>query len=42
MLWLSKYIDDNAEQLRLAFVNHQGKKELVVETANEKEETEWN
>jgi hypothetical protein len=30
MLCFSKYVNDNAEQLRSAFVSHQGKKELVV------------
>jgi hypothetical protein len=32
MLWFTKYVNDNAEELRTAFVMHQGKKELVVET----------
>jgi hypothetical protein len=26
MLYFTKYVDDNAEQLRKAFVNHAGKK----------------
>ena len=32
MLWFTKYVDDNAEELRFAFVMHEGKKELVVKT----------
>ena len=30
MLYFSKYVDDNAEQLRNAFVSHEGKKTLTV------------
>ena len=33
MLFFSKYADDNAEALRKAFVNHEGKKQLVIETS---------
>lgn len=32
MLWFTKYVDDNAEELRRAFVSHQGKKKLTVNT----------
>lgn len=32
MHWFSKYVDKNAEQLRHAFVQHEGKKELIVYT----------
>ena len=32
MLWFTKYVDDNADELRFAFVMHAGKKELVVQT----------
>jgi len=32
MLWFTKYVDDNAEQLRTAFVSHAGKKKLTVHT----------
>jgi len=41
MLWFTKYVDDNAEELRNAFVMHAGKKKLIVQTrsANERE---WN
>jgi len=41
MLYFSKYVTDNAEQLRDAFVNHSGKKKLVVITEHEEEETQW-
>ena len=30
MLYFSKYVNDNAKQLRKAFVSHQGKKKLTV------------
>ena len=30
MLWFTKYVDDNAEELRRAFVSHQGKKKLSI------------
>lgn len=41
MLWFTKYVDENAEQLRTAFVMHAGKKKLVVKTMSA-DETEWN
>lgn len=34
VLYFSKYVNDNAEQLRSAFVTHEGKNKLVVETWN--------
>ena len=34
MLYFSKYVNDNAEQLRKAFVSHEGKQKLVVITDN--------
>ena len=34
MLYFSKYVNDNAEELRSAFVSHEGKKKLVVVTDN--------
>ena len=34
LLYFSKYVNDNAEQLRSAFVTHQGKKKLEVTTWN--------
>lgn len=37
----SKYINNNAEQMRNKFVPHQGKKKLVVVTKNELEESKW-
>ena len=40
MLYFSKYADDNAEALRKAFVNHEGKKELLIKTYNTTE-YEW-
>jgi hypothetical protein len=42
MLYFSKYVDNNAERLRNAFVSHEGKKELVIKTRREKSEYEWN
>jgi len=30
MLWFSNYMGNHAEQLRKAFVSHEGKKKLVV------------
>ena len=41
MLYFSKYVTDNAEQLRSAFVSHEGKKKLVVTTGNELSESKW-
>lgn len=41
MLYFSKYVNDNAEQLRSSFVNHQGKKKLTVITWGEQSETQW-
>lgn len=39
-LYLSKYIDANAERLRKQFVNHEGQKELtIIEYANNVEES---
>jgi hypothetical protein len=35
MLHFSKYVNENAEQLRKAFVSHEGKQKLTVETSNE-------
>ena len=32
MLFFSKYVDDHAEQLRSAFVNHKDKKVLTVKS----------
>jgi hypothetical protein len=32
MLWFTKYVDDNSNQLRKAFVTHEGMKELTVLT----------
>ncbi len=40
MLYFSKYVNDNAEKLRSAFVNHEGKKELVIQTSSASE-YEW-
>ena len=37
----SKYINDNAEKMRSAFVSHDGKKALTVTTANELCENQW-
>lgn len=34
MLYFSKYVNNNAEQLRSAFVTHKGKKKLSVVTHN--------
>jgi hypothetical protein len=34
MIYFSKYVTDNAEQLRAAFVQHEGKKKLTVTTWN--------
>jgi hypothetical protein len=34
MLYFSKYVNNNAEQLRHAFVSHEGKKKLTVITEN--------
>lgn len=41
MLFFSKYVDRHAEKLRQAFVSHEGKKELVIETTSETSEHEW-
>lgn len=41
MLYFSKYVNDHAEQLRSAFVSHQGKKKLTVTTWKELSETQW-
>jgi iron uptake system EfeUOB component EfeO/EfeM len=41
MLWFTKYVDDNAEELRTAFVMHAGKKKLTVRT-HSADEREWN
>jgi hypothetical protein len=41
MLYFSKYVNDNAEQLRHAFVSHEGKKKLTVTTWNETSESQW-
>ena len=39
-LYLSKYIDANAERLRKQFVNHEGQKELtIIVYANSVEES---
>ena len=39
-LFLSSYIDDNAEKLRHQFVRHEGTKKLtIVELANSEEES---
>lgn len=40
MLWFTKYVDDNAEELRTAFVSHQGKKKLTVITRS-RDESDW-
>lgn len=40
MLWFTKYVDDNAEELRTAFVSHQGKKKLTVITRS-MDESDW-
>jgi len=40
-LYFSKYVNDNSEQLRKAFVGHEGKKKLVVTTHNELSENQW-
>ncbi len=37
----SKYVNDNAEQMRKLFVSHEGKKMLTVTTENELEESQW-
>lgn len=41
ILQLSKYINDHAEELRSVFVQHDGKKKLVVTTTGEKDERQW-
>ena len=41
MIYFSKYVTDNAEQLRAAFVQHEGKKKLTVTTWNEVSESQW-
>lgn len=41
-LQFSKHVDENAEQLRDLFVEHQGQKQLEVITFNETKEEEWN
>lgn len=30
MMWFAKYVNNNAEQLRKAFVSHEGKRKLSV------------
>ncbi len=40
MLWFTKYVDDNAQQLRRAFVSHEGKKKLTVVTRS-LDEGDW-
>lgn len=40
MLYFTKYVNDNAEELRRAFVSHQGKKELIIYTRSS-DEREW-
>ena len=40
MLWFTKYVDNNAEELRRAFVSHQGKKKLTVNTIS-MDESDW-
>merc|ERR1719230_1371183 len=40
-LHFSKYVNDNAEQLRDKFVTHEGQKNLTVETRQEISESEW-
>lgn len=35
MLFFSKYVNDHSEELRHAFVSHEGKKKLEVTTHNE-------
>lgn len=41
-LQFSKHVDENAEQLRDLFVEHQGQKQLEAITFNETKEEEWN
>jgi hypothetical protein len=41
MLYFSKYVNEHSEELRHAFVSHEGKKKLVVTTWNELSETQW-
>lgn len=38
---LSIHINENAEQFRSLFVNHQGKKTLIINNDNNIEETQW-
>lgn len=40
MLWLTEYINKNAEELRKAFVSHEGQKTLTVTT--HQDEKDWN
>jgi hypothetical protein len=41
MLNFSKYVNAHSEELRTAFVSHEGKKKLVVTTDNELSESQW-
>ena len=41
MIYFSKYVSNNAGQLRAAFVQHEGKKKLTVTTSNELSESQW-
>eukprot|EP01111_Echinosteliopsis_oligospora_P006315 TRINITY_DN20399_c0_g1_i1.p1 TRINITY_DN20399_c0_g1~~TRINITY_DN20399_c0_g1_i1.p1 ORF type:complete len:283 (+),score=35.55 TRINITY_DN20399_c0_g1_i1:40-888(+) len=42
IIQFSKYVNDNAEELRTMFVDHEGKRKLTVTTANETSESQWN
>ncbi|CAF0891196.1 unnamed protein product [Didymodactylos carnosus] len=41
LIYFSKYVNDNAEQLRSLFVDHQGKKKLIVTEPMGKREEDW-
>lgn len=42
MMWFVKYVNDNAEQLRKAFVSHEGKMKLSVMIACNGDHIDWN
>lgn len=41
MIYFSGYVKKNAEELRSAFVSHEGQKKLTVTTENELSEQQW-
>lgn len=41
VMHFSKYVNDNAEQLRPLLVNHDGKKQLSVTSDKERDESDW-